>query len=90
MTTVSLGKPNELMGDHYRALRAYAERAALRGEVFAAAEEDDKAHRLEQYFAIGAEVGCTKKELTALLYTGLFRAKKKCGCFNCRMRSNVS
>ena len=78
------------MADHYRALRAYAERAALRGEVLTAAEENDKARRLEQYFAVGAEVGCTKKELTALLYTGLFKAKEKCGCFNCRMRSNAS
>ena len=70
------------MADHYRALRAYAERAALRGEVLTAAEENDKARRLEQYFAVGAKVGCTKKELTALLYTGLFKAKKKCGRFN--------
>ena len=87
MATSRLADPKQLMVEHYQVLRAYAERAAHRGEVLTATEEADKSGRLDEFFALGVTVGCTKEELTAVLYRGLFREVARCGCFNCKLRT---
>jgi len=89
MTTVISEAPKKLMADHYKALSAYAKRVAHQGDPLTDTEETDKTRRLEEFFAVGIAVGCTKRELATLLYRGLFRAEQKCGCVSCETRTST-
>ena len=89
MTTLTLQEPKELMAEHREALTVYARRV-FKGEALTAAEEADRARRVEEFFAVGATLGCTGRELTAVLFNELFQTRQTCVCFNCRTRGDGS
>ena len=78
--------PKELIHQHLLVLRAYAWRVLCRGEALTAKEEDDRAERAREFLAIGRSFKLTGKEMVSLLYRGLLRQKRGCGCPGCLAR----
>jgi hypothetical protein len=68
-------------------LREYACKAILDGNSLAPDEEADQADRMREFLATGESFSLTEKEMVDLVYGGLFRNRRECGCHSCRARA---
>ena len=62
----------DLFFEHLSALRRYAERVFLNGELLDADEESEKDNRLHQFMEVGEKCEFTPQQLIRLLYAELF------------------
>ena len=86
MTSLGLVDSRELMAQHRTALRRYAMRVILHGETLDLHEEEDRAHRMQEFAAIASSMQLTEKEMVDLIYKGTVVEGRRCGCPGCRAR----
>ena len=72
--------------EHLEVLRNYARKTLVHGQNLTRLEQVDKATRLEQFRAIGGSCQLTENEMTRLIFKGLFRGTRFCGCPTCEAR----
>ena len=72
--------------EHLVSLRAYAKRVLVRGDVLTDAEQLYRNARTDLLFAIGRTFRFTDKEMVALIFDGMLRGPRRCGCPTCRAR----
>ena len=72
--------------EHLEALRRYARKTLVRGQKLTRLEQVDKAARLKEFRAIGRSFQLTGNEMTRLIFKGLFRGSRSCGCPTCQAR----
>ena len=84
MASLMLVDSRELMAEHQSALREYATRVVLRGETLAPHEEEDKARRMEEFRAIASSFELTGSDLVGMVFNGVLRERRGCGCPLCR------
>lgn len=89
MTDLILADPKKTMAQHQAALRHYAKRIVLQGEILSPQEENEGMQRMREYLAMGHSFDLTPKELVAVLYRGFFTIKRGCGCPGCRARALI-
>lgn len=77
---------NDTFAGHLEALRVYAKRVLIRGDALADAEQLDERARISQLVAIGHTFGLTDKEMVGLIFKGILRGPRRCGCPTCRAR----
>ena len=87
MTSPSLVDPKEVMARQLSILRGYASKAILHGNGLAPEEEADRSDHLREFMATGESFSITQKEMVDLIYSGLFRNRRECGCHSCRTRT---
>ena len=63
----------ELTTQHLTALRDYATRILVNGDILTPREEEDRDLRMHQFLDMHASYQCTEKEAVSLLYRGFFR-----------------
>ena len=80
----------DTFAEYLESLRVYAKRVMLRGELLTRAEELDKKAKLDLLFAIGHAFKLTDKEMFALIFDGVMRGPKRCGCPTCRTRRDAN
>ena len=83
MSDPVLATPRELMADHLRVIRQYATRCLVGEEALNAAEDEDRAARMREFFAIGETFKLTGREMVAQLLGDLAKAGRGCECAVC-------
>lgn len=68
-----LSDPKERMVNHLVALKKYAERVLVQGEVLTPWEEADKTARMEDFLDVGASFKCTQRELVSVVIRDAFQ-----------------
>jgi hypothetical protein len=86
MSATILADPTQVMAEHQRHLKTYANRVIVRRESLRPAEEIDRESRVGEFLALGKSFGCSQKELVTLLYAGVLQGKRSCDCGSCRLR----
>jgi len=86
MATLVRSDPKELFRQDLASLREYAARVLTQGERLSTPEEQDVAAQVDELFAVGSAFRLTRAEIAALLFRGLLRARRGCGCHSCRAR----
>lgn len=76
----------DTFAEYLESLCVYAKRVMLRGEALTDAEQLDKKARTDLLFAIGRAFQLTDKEIVALIFKGVLKGPKRCGCPTCRNR----
>ena len=76
----------EPVTEHLEALRKYARKTLVHGQNLTRLEQVDKATRLKRFQAIGRSFQLTGSEMTRLIFKGLFRESRSCGCPTCQAR----
>ena len=89
MTSLAIIEPKDCMDYHLSALKEYVQRVVVHGEELSPVESYDQAYRMEEFLAVGCTFNLTYKEMTHLLFGGLFDAKRECGCPSCRSREGA-
>jgi hypothetical protein len=77
---------SEQVTEHLNVLRAYARKALIEGQRLNHLENADKAARLKEFQAIGKSFKLTGNEMARLVFNGLFRGRRFCGCPSCQAR----
>ena len=72
--------------EHLNVLRKYARKALVDGQQLTRLEQVDKVIRLKRFQAIGRSFQLTGNEMTRLIFQGLFRGPRMCGCPTCQAR----
>ena len=87
MTSPALADPKEVMARQLSVLRRYASKAILHGNSLAPDEEAERSDHMRDFLATGQSFNLTQKEMVDLIYSGLFRNRRECGCHSCRARA---
>jgi len=87
MTSPALADPKEVMARQLSVLRGYASKAILHGNSLAPDEEAERSDHMRDFLATGQSFNLTQKEMVDLIYSGLFRNRRECGCHSCRARA---
>lgn len=87
MTATTLKEARKLVDEHVEALRAYARRALVQGEVLSDAEMSDRESRINEFRAMGSCLKLTESEMVTMVYQNMLRERRQCGCPTCRSRS---
>ena len=77
---------NDTFAEHLEALRGYAKRVLIRGDALTDAEQLDERTRISRLVTIGHTFRLTDKEMVELIFKGILRGAKRCGCPTCRAR----
>ena len=88
MISPTLADPKEIMARQLSILREYACKTVLHGNSLAPDEEADRADHMREFLATGESFSLTEKEMVDLIYSGLFRNRRECGCHSCRCRAS--
>ena len=83
-------EPKVLFQRHLETLRECAQTIFKHSKVLSPREDDDRAEKVREYWALGASFGLTEKEIVELVYKGLFIVEPGCDCPTCRERKGVS
>ncbi len=87
MTSVTSADPKEIMARQLSILREYACKAVLHGNSLAPDEEASRADHMQEFLATGESFGLAEKEMVNLIYRGLLRNRRGCGCHSCCTRT---
>ena len=80
--------PRDIVAQHLEALQGYARRSLIHREKLTEAEHADKASRMEELMAVGTSFKLTQSEMTNLIFRGMLRDQKRCGCPTCSARES--
>jgi hypothetical protein len=73
MVVATSADRKELTAQHLTALRDYATRTLIRGDILTPREEEVRDLRMHQYLETLVSYQCTPKEAVSQLYRGFFR-----------------
>lgn len=76
----------DLVTEHLEVLRHYARKSLVEGQKLSRLEKVDKTIRLDHFRTIGRSFQLTGSEMTRLIFKGLFRGPRFCGCPTCQAR----
>ena len=77
---------NDTFAEHLEALRGYAKRVLFRGDALTDTEQLDERARISQLVTIGHTFRLTDKEMVLMIFKGILRGPRRCGCPTCRAR----
>ena len=80
--------PRDTVAPNLEALHGYARRSLIHGEKLTEAEQADKAARMDELMAVGASFKLTQNEMINLIFRGMLRGEKRCGCPSCSARGS--
>ena len=83
MSDTVLATPRELMTEHLSVIRQYAKRCLVGEVTLSAAEDEDRAARMREFFAIGETFRLTGREMVAQLLGDLAKPGRGCECAVC-------
>ena len=89
MNTRMLANTEGELAQHLMLLKEYARRVIGRGESLTAGEDSDRARRMAEFLTTGESLTLTEREMVALIYDGIHRNKKECGCHSCRTKESA-
>ena len=88
MPPATSSDPRETVAQHVEALHGYARKALVHHEKLTDEELADKAARIEDLLEVGESFKLTQREMTTLVFRGLLRDQKRCGCPACTARES--
>ena len=69
---------------HLEILRKYARITLVHSQPLSRLETVDKKNRLKEFRSIRKSFQLTRSEMARLIFKGLFRAPRSCGCPTCQ------
>ena len=80
--------PHETVAQNIETLHCYAIKALVHHEKLTEEEQKDKATRVNELLEIGSSFKLTQREITTLVFKGVLREQKRCGCSACTARES--
>ena len=80
--------PRDTVAQNLEALHGYARRSLVHGEELTESEQTDKAARMDELMAVGTSFKLTQSEMINLIFRGILRGQKRCGCASCSARES--
>ena len=84
MVSLMLVDSRELMAEHQSALKGIRDASRPSRGDLAPHEEEDKARRMEEFRAIASSFKLTGSDLVGMVFNGVLRERRGCGCPLCR------
>ena len=88
MPTIPHNNPEDLLSDDLSALKSYAERIIVRGDILTEDEEDDREFRFREFAEIGDSFNLSERDMVTMMFEGIFHQGPKCDCAECRAGDN--
>ena len=88
MPTIPHNNPEDLLSDDLSALKSYAERIIVRGDILTEDEEDDREFRFREFAEIGDSFNLSERDMVTMMFEGIFHPGPKCDCAECRAGDN--
>ena len=84
MPTIPPKNRDELFSDHLSALKSYAERVIVNGDVLTDDEENDREFRFREFADIGDSFNLSERDMVTMMFEEIFHQGPRCDRAECR------